>query len=169
MKFRVNDQFFNVDSRGNAKPVKVGTILPQSQYDKLTPQKQAKCSEWHQPVAAKFQGNSEASVIRRLKGRRQYNLMDGLEYELHQTVLEVISERYTNVQLKQMGMGQIPLIRGVENKTLDKFPELNNRRVVDHDRSDSGDRENQVNIWASYALESEDEYNKVKNFIKSVV
>ena len=45
MKFQVQTQFFNFDSRGNSKQIKVGTTLSQKEYDKLTPAKQDKCSQ----------------------------------------------------------------------------------------------------------------------------
>lgn len=44
MKYTVDSSFFLLDKRGNAKPVKIGTILTKKQYGALTPQKQAKCS-----------------------------------------------------------------------------------------------------------------------------
>ena len=43
MKYLVTTPFFNIDSRGNAKPVAKGTVLTKKQYGALTPQKQLKC------------------------------------------------------------------------------------------------------------------------------
>lgn len=43
MKFLVTQSFFNFDKKGNAKQVKPGTVLTQTQYDLLTQPKKDKC------------------------------------------------------------------------------------------------------------------------------
>ena len=44
MKFQVNTEFFNFDSRGNSKKISVGTLLTQREYNDLTQSKKDKCS-----------------------------------------------------------------------------------------------------------------------------
>lgn len=44
MKYQVVDTFFNVDARGNHKPVAVGSLISAKVYQTLSHQKQAKCS-----------------------------------------------------------------------------------------------------------------------------
>ena len=42
-QFIVKSSFFNFDRRGNAKPVKAGVLLKESEFNGLTPSKKSKC------------------------------------------------------------------------------------------------------------------------------
>ena len=42
-QFIVKTSFFNFDRRGNAKPVRPGTVLKESEFNGLTPSKKSKC------------------------------------------------------------------------------------------------------------------------------
>jgi hypothetical protein len=89
MKYIVTTQFFNIDRRGNAKRVPVGTVLTQDQYNALTPQKKAKC-EVYETTTDRNSYTFEEAII-----AGQVYLKKGRTPESKSIIFEAIGDRHT--------------------------------------------------------------------------